>query len=90
MFDTSISHMDSHKDLGLVLSEDLSWSKHYNFITARAYKVLGLIRCTFSSSHCPNTVLKLYISLVPLSRSQLYIFYCIQLWHPHLLKDIET
>ena len=71
MFDTSISHIDSHKDLGLVLSEDLSWSKHYNFIIARAYKVLDLIRHTFSSSHCPNTVLKLYISLI---RSQL--FYC--------------
>ena len=85
MFDTSISHTDSHKDLGLVLSEDLSWSKHYNFITARAYKVLGLIRRTFSSSHCPNTVLKLYISLV---RSQL--FYCTQLWRPHLLKDIDN
>ena len=85
MFDTSISHIDCHKDLGLVLSEDLSWSKHYNFITARAYKVLGLIRRTFSSSHCPSTGLKLYVSLV---RSQL--FYCSQLWRPHLLKDIEN
>ena len=64
MFDTSISHIDTHKDLGLVLSEDLSWSEHYNFITAHAYKVLGLIRRTFSSSHCPDTILKLYISLV--------------------------
>ena len=74
MFDTSISHIDCHKDLGLVLSEDLSWSKHYNFITARAYKVLGLIRCTFSSSHCPSTGLKLYVSLV-----RLQLFYCSQL-----------
>ena len=85
MFDTSISHIDSHKDLGLVLSEDLSWSKHYKFITARVYKVLGLIRCTFSSSHCPDTVLKLYISLV-----RLQLLYSTQLWRPHLLKDIDN
>ena len=42
--DTSIPHCDSHKDLGLILSADLSWNKHYKTITAHAYKVLGLIR----------------------------------------------
>ena len=26
---TSIAHLDSHKDLALVLTEDLSWDKHY-------------------------------------------------------------
>ena len=85
MFDNTILHTDSHKDLGLVLSEDLSWNKHYTFIIARAYKILGLIRRTFSSSHHPPTVLKLYISLV---RSQL--MYCTQLWRPYLLKDIDN
>ena len=54
MFDNTILHTDSHKDLGLVLSEDLSWNKHYTFIIARAYKILGLIRRTFSSSHHPQ------------------------------------
>ena len=61
MFDNTILHIDSHKDLGLVLSEELS---HYTFIIARAYKILGLIHRTFSSSHHPSIVLKLYVSLV--------------------------
>ena len=66
MFDNTILHIDSHKDLGLVLSEELSWNKHYTFITAHAYKILGLIHRTFSSDH-PSIVLKLYIiSLVRL------------------------
>jgi len=48
MFETVISQQDSHKDLGIIISEDLSWNKHYSFIIARAYKILGLICCTIS------------------------------------------
>jgi len=44
MSDKPIPHVDHHKDLGLLLSEDLSWDKHYKFIISRAYKTLGLIR----------------------------------------------
>ena len=69
---------------GIILSEDLSWGKHYKSIhAARAYKVLGLIRRTFLPSHSTSTMVKLYVSLVS---SQL--FYCTQIWRPHLMKDI--
>ena len=78
-----IPRLDSHTDLGIILSEDLSWDKHYKSITARAYKMLGLIRCTLLPSHSTSTMVKLYVSLV---LSQL--FYCTQIWHPHLMKDI--
>ena len=37
--DTSIPCSDSHKDLGIILSVDLCWDKHYKNITARAYKI---------------------------------------------------
>jgi len=36
----------SHRDLGLVLSDNLSWDKRYKLISARAYKILGLSYCT--------------------------------------------
>ena len=85
MFDSPIPHSDFHKDLGIILSDDLSWNKHYSLITARAYKVLGLIRRTFGSGHHVTTMIKLYTSLV---RSQL--LYCTPLWRPHLLKDINN
>ena len=81
--DTYIPRSDSHKDLGITLSVDLSLNKHYKIITARAYKVLGLICQTFSSCHSTTTMTKLYVSLVC---SQL--FYCTQIWRPHLMKDI--
>ena len=47
MSDSIIPHVDSHKDLGVILSEDLSWEKHHNAIIARAYRTIGLIRRTF-------------------------------------------
>jgi len=34
--DITIPRNDSHKDLGFVLSDNLSWDKHYKSISARA------------------------------------------------------
>jgi len=64
MSDTCIPRTDSHKDLGLILSEDLSWDKHYKIITAHAYKVLRLICHTLLPCHSTSTMIKLYVSLV--------------------------
>ena len=35
MSDSIIRHVDSHKDLGVILSEDLSWEKHHKTIITR-------------------------------------------------------
>ena len=75
--------LDHCKDLGVIFSSNLSWSKHYSIISAKAYKQLGLIRLTFSSSVSIRAKKLLYLSLV---RSQLT--YCCQVWRPHLIKDI--
>ena len=34
---SSISTSNSHKDLGIIFSDDLSWSSHYHYIPSRAY-----------------------------------------------------
>ena len=83
MLQSALLCTDIYRDLGLMVSNDLTWDKHYEYIIARAYKVLGLIHRTFSMSHYPLAKAKLYITLV---RSQL--IYCTQLWRPHLIKDI--
>ena len=75
--------LDHCKDLGIIFSSNLSWSQHYSIISAKAYKQLGLIRRTFSSSVSIRAKKLLYLSLV---RSQLT--YCCQIWRPHLIKDI--
>ena len=80
----SISPCNQQKDLGILISSDLSWSHHISRITSRAYKILGLLRRTFASSNNVSTKKKLYISLV---RSQLT--YGSQVWRPLLQKDIN-
>ena len=67
------------------MSCDLKLSHHYKFISTRAYKILGLIRRSFSGTLPSTTKRKLYLSLV---RSQLS--YGSQIWRPNLLKDISA
>ena len=71
------------KDLGILVSSDLSWSDHVSRITSKAYKILRLLRRTFTSQINVTTKKKLYIALV---RSQLT--YASQIWRPMLLKDL--
>ena len=78
-----LSQSDSHRDLGVLQSSNLSWSQHYNHILANAYKSFNLLQRTLSKHHSIQTKKKLYISLV---RSRL--IYSSQLWNPYLIKDI--
>ena len=80
-----LSPSDSHHDLGVTVSFDLSWNKHFDHITAKAYRSLGLLRRSFSNS-VSIPVKKTLYGYISLVRSQLT--YGSQLWHPHLIKDI--
>jgi len=82
---SKIQTSNSHRDLGIIISTDLSWKDHYNHILAKAYRTLGLLRRTFSCSIDTTTKKVLYLALV---RSQL--LYCSPLWHPYLLCDIAV
>ena len=80
----NIISQPTQRDLGIKVSEDLSWTSHHTSIMSKAYSKMGMIRCAFSC-FCPvSTKLKLYISLI---RSQL--LYGSQLWRPMLIKDIQ-
>ena len=54
----------NHKDLGVVVSNDMQWFHHHNYILGKAYKMLGVIRRTFSQYNSVATKIKLYTSLV--------------------------
>ena len=79
---TTVYKQTSTKDLGIIVTSDMSWSNHYKSTASKAYKSLGLIRRTFKSNSVRAKKL-LYISLV---RSKLT--YCSQLWRPQYIQDI--
>ena len=82
MSNVEIVQNSSIKDLGIIISNDLSWSPHHRLIIAKAYKSLGLICWTFTTNLI-EAKRQLYLSLV---RSQ--IMYCSQIWRPYLVQDI--
>ena len=79
-----INTTHSHRDLGVIISDNLNWNIHHDAILAKAYRTLGLVRRTFSSTIPTSAKVKLYTSLV---RSQ--VLYCSPVWRPHLIKDIK-
>ena len=78
----SIRTKSSHSDVGILLTNTLSWSLHISNILSKAYRSLGLIRRTVP--YCSTISLKksLYLTLV-----RCYLAYCPQIWRPHLVQD---
>ena len=75
--DHIIQSTSQHKDLGIIVSSDLSWSDHILYISAKAYKTLGLLRHSFCKSNSVTSKKLLYISLVrsrsnPMPQYQVY------------------
>ena len=85
MSGTLITTSTSHKDLGIVLQENLKFDAHYEKISAKAYRKLGLLKRSFSASNSVSTKKQLYLSLV---RSQLT--YGSQVWRPMFIKHITA
>ena len=83
--DSIITVTDTYRDLGIIISCDLSWSQHYSSLVSSALKSLYLIKRQLSSRHSVH--LKLHLYIISLIRSK--ISYCSQIWRPQLTKDIK-
>ena len=79
-----LSSSSCHRDLGIIVCNNLSWCAQYKSMCSSAYRTLNFIKRLFQASPASIYLKKsLYISLV---RSKLT--YCSQLWRPHFIKDI--
>jgi hypothetical protein len=67
------------KDLGIIISDDFSWSAHYSSIVSKA-----LVKRVIGTSSSITVRKQVYVILV---RSQL--LYCSHIWRSHLIKDIK-
>ena len=73
-----------YKDLGLFTAGDLSWNQHVDKITAKANRVLGLVKRTCRDLNDVDTMRTLYGSLVrPL------LEYSCETWNPHTKRNID-
>lgn len=74
---------ETHRDLGIMVCSNLSWSHHYDYLARNAYATLSLLRRSVSRQAPIKAKKLLYLSLI---RSRM--LYCSPVWHPHLIKDI--
>ena len=89
MYDSSLDIVSEFKDLGLLVSYNLSWNSHINRIVSNPIRMLGLISRTCKGlfhipAHTYFTYLTLYCSLV---RSQLD--YSSVVWSHHTKRNID-
>ena len=78
---TKLSHTPVMKDLGVLISDDLNWSHHVNFVHKNASLCLYQLRKSFSSTNI-WTWIKLYSTYL---RPKLE--YNTPIWSPDLKKD---
>ena len=77
-----LAETTEEKDLGVLIDNELKFTRHIRGIVAKANRMIGLIKISFE---CIDTemFLNLYNSLIrPL------LEYCVQAWSPHLERDI--
>ena len=82
--DQALERVRQYKYLGVVITEDLTWSTYISKITSKARKVVGLIYRQFYSMSSTPSLLQLYISLV-----RPHLEYASPVWDPFLVKDIQ-
>ena len=81
--DKSLAPVSQLRDLGVLVSNDLSWSPHIIAIANKARQKAAWVLSVFQT-RSPVIMLTLYKSMV---RSLLE--YCCPLWHPSKISDIQ-
>ena len=80
----NLNRSTAEKDLGVWYSIDLKPSLQCNKAADKALKLLGLLKRTFRNINVRNFpfLYKTYI--------QPHLEYCVQLWSPYLVKDVNS
>jgi ribonuclease P/MRP protein subunit RPP40 len=84
MGNEEIKEVQEEKDLGVLVCKNLKVAKQCGQAARKGNQILGMIARAFVSRN-RFIITKLYKSLV-----RPHLDYCIQVWRPHLEKDIEV
>ena len=78
--------VSTYKYLGLLLSNDLSWSQYRKYLVcSKARKILGLIYRRFYQFSSSESLLQMYISLVRPN-----VEYASQVWSPYKIGEVNS
>ena len=77
--------VSTYKYLGLLLSNDLSWSQHIKYLCSKARKILGLIYRRFYQFSSSESLLQMYLSLVRPN-----VEYASQVWSPYKIREVNS
>ena len=69
----------------MLISSDLSWSRHIDSICAKGKRLIGLLYRRFSTNVSSERLIEMYKYLV-----RPHLEYAAPVWDPHLLKDIKS
>jgi hypothetical protein len=76
--------VNQFKDLGIIISNHLTWSDQVNSVVNKANRVLGIIKRTMGTSNMKVFML-LYKTLV-----RPILEYAVPMWSPYLVKDVKA
>ena len=82
--ENAINNVTAVKYLSVILTSNISWSNHISAISSKARKLIGVLYWKFYHHSDPQTLLRLYQSLI-----HPHLEYACSIWDPHLKKDIE-
>ena len=80
---TESRNVSNYKGLGVIMANDLTWTKHVNETVHKANKVLGVLKHTVGIKN------KDIFSIFYKSYVWLILEYASLVWSPHLAKDIH-
>ena len=83
MGSTTLTHVEKEKDLGVTMTGNLSWDSHIHDITAKANKLLGLLKRTCPFLTDINVRRTLYLSLVKSN-----LCYACEVWSPYICSQM--
>ena len=83
--DVTVPTVAQYKDVGVIISSNLSFTAHLNRILSKAYNSLGMIKRAVPSNCGMALKRTLYLTLV---RRQ--VTYCSQVWRPYRVQDTKA
>ena len=79
-----LTYVNSVKYLGILITSNLSWSKHISSLHLKASRLIGMLYRKFYKNAETSTLLQLYVSFI-----RPHLEYCSAVWDPYLVKDVE-